>query len=247
MPLINITVPVLNEAGQLAASIGTLHRFLCEHCRFEFEIVVADNGSTDGTLSIARDLAGKCPSVRVLRLEEKGRGRALKRAWSESRAEICSYMDVDLSTDLHAFPSLVESLIGGGFDLAIGSRLLKPALTTRGIKRELISRCYNLLVKAAFRTRFSDAQCGFKAITRPAAQTLLPLVEDNGWFLDTELLVLAEKLGYRIFDLPVQWNDDPDSRVKIARTAWEDLKGIVRVRRNLWRGEYAGAGKEKNS
>jgi glycosyltransferase involved in cell wall biosynthesis len=247
MPLINITVPVLNEAGQLAASIGTLHRFLSEHCRFEFEIVVADNGSTDGTLSIARDLAGKCPSVRVLRLEEKGRGRALKRAWRESRAEICSYMDVDLSTDLHAFPSLVESLIGGGFDLAIGSRLLKPALTTRGIKRELISRCYNLLVKAAFRTRFSDAQCGFKAITRPAAQTLLPLVEDNGWFLDTELLVLAEKLGYRIFDLPVQWNDDPDSRVKIARTAWEDLKGIVRVRRNLWRGEYAGAGKEKNS
>jgi hypothetical protein len=146
-------------------------------------------------------------------------------------------------------PGLLDrflALAGVGFDLAAGSRLLKPCLTTRGFKRELISRCYNRLVKAVFRTRFSDAQCGFKAITRPAAQALLPLAEDNGWFLDTELLVLAEKLGYRIFDLPVQWNDDPDSRVRIARTAWEDIKGIVRVRRNLWRGRYAGLGKEKD-
>lgn len=236
--LINITVPVYNEEASLAASIATLHQFLTAHARFEWEIVIANNASTDRTLSIAHALAKTFPGVRVAHLDQKGRGRALKKVWSESRADILSYMDVDLSSNLYAFPPLIEALLCGGFDIGIGSRLLKASTTRRSFKREFISRVYNLIVKAVFGTKFSDAQCGFKAITQRAAQELLPRIEDNNWFLDTELLVIAEKTGYRIFDLPVSWIEDLDSRVSIVRTAFEDLKGIVRMRRNFWLKKY---------
>jgi glycosyltransferase involved in cell wall biosynthesis len=238
---VNVTIPVFNEELRLPHSLPKLHRFLTEHCRFQFELVIADNASTDRTWQIAHSFSQRYEGVRVVHLEEKGRGRALKNVWTESVADLLSYMDVDLSTDLSAFPPLVEALISGGFDVATGSRLLKPSLTTRRLKRELISRSYNRLIKLLFRTRFSDGQCGFKAITRQAAKELLPLVEDTGWFFDTELLVLAEKLGYRIFDLPVRWVDDSDSRVKILRTAWEDAKGLMRVRRDLAAGRYGRA------
>jgi len=234
-----VAIPVFNEEQRLAKSLGTLHHFLSRSCRFEFDLVIADNGSVDQTAEVARALAKAHTGVRVVRLREKGRGRALKRVWGESRADILSYMDVDLSTDLNCFPPLVESLLCGGFDLAVGSRLLKPALTTRGVKRESISRAYNLLVRSLFHTQFSDAQCGFKALTKQAAGVLLPLVEDNNWFMDTELLILAETFGFRIFDMPVKWADSSESRVKICRTAWEDLVGLLRLRRSLWQGRLA--------
>ncbi|MGA2866765.1 MAG: dolichyl-phosphate beta-glucosyltransferase [Verrucomicrobiota bacterium] len=228
--LINIVVPVYNEEGVLAESLGELTAFLAGDCPYPCELVIADNGSTDSTLEIAHGLAAQYASVSVLHLDQQGRGGAVKRAWSQSQAEVLSYMDVDLSTDLEAFPTLIEALISGGNDIATGSRLLDPALTERSFKRELISRAYNLLVRSMFHTRFSDAQCGFKAITRQAARELLPLVEDNAWFMDTELFVIAEKLGYRIFDLPVRWVEEPNSRVRLWRTAWEDIKGLLRVR-----------------
>ena len=240
--LANVTIPVCNEAERLPRSLPQLHRFLRENCPFEFEVVIADNGSTDGTSDLAADLAREHPQVRVLRLEEPGRGRALKRAWRESGADILSYMDVDLSTDLAAFGPLIKPLAEGGFDMAIGSRLLPGSVTTRGWKRDLISRCYNRLIKLGFRTQFADAQCGFKAITRSAAAALLPLVEDDAWFFDTELLILAETLGYRVFELPVRWVDDSDSHVRIWRTAIEDIKGLLRVRRSLARTIHPAAG-----
>lgn len=236
-----VVIPAFNEEAQLGASVKILDEFLSRHFRIDYEIVIADNGSTDRTLEFARQLGYERRTIRVVHLNEKGRGRALKSAWLASRADLLSYMDVDLSTDLSAFPPLIEGLMSGGFDLATGSRLLKPELIKRGWKREFISRCYNVLVKVMFHTRFSDAQCGFKAITRPAAQALLPLVEDNGWFFDTELLVLAEKVGYRIFDLPVRWVDDSDSRVRIIRTAWDDIKGLIRMRKNCVGGRYGRA------
>ena len=236
--LVNITIPVFNEERRLEESLPKLHGFLFGHCPFNFEIVIADNASTDRTLDCARGFSETHPAVRVVHLEQKGRGRAIKKVWSESQADVLSYMDVDLSTDLAAFPSLIEALISGRFDLAIGSRLLKSSLTTRGFKREFISRGYNQLIKMFFHTRFSDAQCGFKAITREGASALLPLVEDNGWFMDTELLILAEKLGYRISDLAVRWVDDSDSRVKIWSTALGDIRGLVRVKGNFKRGKY---------
>jgi glycosyltransferase involved in cell wall biosynthesis len=231
--LVNITIPVFNEEVQLRDSVLRLNRFLqgIKDCRFE--IVVADNGSTDRTAEIAEQLSRKLDSVQVTRLNQKGRGAAVKKVWLESSADILSYMDVDLSSDIHAFPDLIEPLISGQFDLAVASRRLRPELTTRSWKREFISRSYNWLVKLVFQTSFSDAQCGFKAISRQAAQDLLPLVEDKKWFMDTELLVLAEKLGYRIFDMPVRWIDDPDTRVKLIRTAVDDLKGMILLRRKL--------------
>jgi glycosyltransferase involved in cell wall biosynthesis len=236
--LVNVTIPVYNEEKILPPSIATLHDFLTKHARFDWEIVIANNASIDLTQEVAEGLARQYSGVRVIYLDLKGRGRALKKVWTESTADILSYMDVDLSTNLYALPPMIEALIGGGFEIGIGSRLLKASTTRRSFKREIISRGYNLLVKAFFATRFSDAQCGFKAITRRAADVLLPVIEDTGWFFDTELLVVAEKRGYRIFDLPVSWIEDLDSRVKIVRTAVDDIKGLIRVRRGFWNGAY---------
>ncbi len=236
--LVNVTIPVYNEEKILPSSIASLHEFLTKHARFDWEIVIANNASIDRTQEVAEGLARQYAGVRVVHLDLKGRGRALKKVWTESSADYLSYMDVDLSTNLYALPPMIEALISGGFEIGIGSRLLKASTTRRSIRREVVSRGYNLLVKTFFATKFSDAQCGFKAITRPVADALLPVVTDTGWFFDTELLVIAEKLGYRIFDLPVSWVEDMDSRVKIVRTAVDDIKGLIRVRRNFWGGVY---------
>jgi len=148
-------------------------------------------------------------------------------------------MDVDLSTDLNALLPLVAPLISGHSDLAIGSRLSRSSRVVRGAKREFISRTYNLILRGSLQARFSDAQCGFKAIRRDVAQELLPLVEDTGWFFDTEMLVLAERAGLRIHEVPVDWVDDPDSTVHIAKTATDDLKGVWRVGRALATGSLS--------
>jgi glycosyltransferase involved in cell wall biosynthesis len=231
--LINITIPVFNEEKMLAGTIEKLAGFVNSHLRDRCEIVIANNGSTDRTLEIAHQLQGVYPHVRVLDVIEKGRGGALKRAWAESQADILTYMDCDLSTDLACFMPLIEPLLAGAHQISIGSRLLSFSRTTRGLKRSLISKSYNILVHTLFNPQFSDAQCGFKAITKKAFTELHPLIEDNGWFMDTELLLVAEQLGYQIFDLPVRWTDDPDSKVKIFRTAFEDLKGLWRLKRKF--------------
>lgn len=239
MLLVNITLPVYNEEAQLSSSVSALGGFLEAHRELSWEVVIADNGSTDGTLAAARDLSQRA-HIRVAHSDRKGRGGAVKQVWLESTADILSYMDINLSTDLAALPLLIDALASGRFDVATGSRLQAASVTTRSWQREVVSRCYNWIVKAALRTRFSDAQCGFKAITREAAARLLPAVEDTGWFFDTELLVLAEKSGYRIYDLPVRWTEDQDSRVKILSTVWADLRGIIRLYRKLRRGACAG-------
>jgi glycosyltransferase involved in cell wall biosynthesis len=228
-----VAIPVYNEAGQLGDSVREVHGFLGAQARFDWEILIVNNGSTDGTLAIARGLTRDLPGVRVFHLDQKGRGGALSQAWAQRAADILTYMDVDLSTEIEAFPRLVEPLLSGACDLATGSRLLRESRTTRCLRRDLLSHGYNWLVRACFHTQFSDAQCGFKAITRRAARELLPLVHDTGWFWDTELLVIAEKLGYRIFDLPVRWVEDRDSRVKVWSTVIHDLRGIIRLRRRL--------------
>ena len=227
---VEVVVPVYNEEAALPESIPILCAYLETYFPYRWTVVIADNASSDDTLAVARKLAADDPRVSVLHLDEKGRGRALKAAWLASEADIAAYMDVDLSTNLWSFLPLVAPLATGHSDLAIGSRLLRGAMVTRQWKRELISRCYNLLIKAMFRNDFSDAQCGFKAIKRSAAQKLLPQVEDNEWFFDTELLLLAEEQGYRISEVPVDWIEDLDSRVDVASTALDDIKGLLRVR-----------------
>jgi putative flippase GtrA len=232
-PAVDIVVPVYNEATTIAASVCRLYGYLTEKFPFSFRVTIADNGSTDGTGVVADALAQYLPHVRVVRLAEKGRGRALHAVWSESDAHVLAYMDVDLSTDLSALLPLVAPLLSGHSDLAIGSRLTNGARVVRGSKREFISRTYNAILHAALATRFSDAQCGFKAIRADRARELLPLVEDRAWFFDTELLVLAERAGLRIHEVPVDWVDDPDSRVDIVATAKADLRGVLRLVRDL--------------
>ncbi len=240
MARVDCVIPVYNEAHVLAQSIGTLHRFLSERLAdHDWQIVIADNGSTDATLAAAQRLAAELSRVRVLHLPEKGRGRALRRAWLESDADALSYMDVDLSTELEHYPQLVDAVVSGRCDVASGSRLARGARVRRSPRREVLSRGYNLIIRSWMRTRFRDAQCGFKTVRRDAAQRLLPLVRDNEWFFDTELLVLAEKLRYRVCEIPVRWTEDPDTRVRIARTVRQDLRGLWR----LWRTRpWASAG-----
>lgn len=228
-PRVEIVVPVYNEEVALAPSVRRLHEHLDTQLPLDWQITIADNASTDGTPRVAAALAADLPAVRVLRLEEKGRGRALRTAWLVSDADVVAYMDVDLSTDLNALLPLVAPLVSGHSDLAIGSRLARGAHVVRGAKRELISRAYNRLLHLALATRFTDAQCGFKAVRADVARRLLPAVRDDGWFFDTELLVLAQREGLRIHEVPVDWVDDPDSRVDIVGTALGDLRGIARL------------------
>jgi glycosyltransferase involved in cell wall biosynthesis len=228
-PSVEIVVAVFNEEAALEGSIRRLHRYLGAELPFSWRIVIADNASTDATPAIALALAHELPGVELLRIDRKGRGRALREAWSRSDAKVLCYMDVDLSTDLRALLPLVAPLLSGHSDLAIGTRLARSARVVRGPKRELISRGYNRLLHTALRARFSDAQCGFKAVTATAAGRLLDDVRDDGWFFDTELLVLAQRRGLRIHEVPVDWVDDPDSRVDIVRTAIEDLRGVARL------------------
>jgi len=227
--VLDIVVPVYNEEVDLEPSVRRLHEHLSGQFPYPFRITIADNASTDATPRIAMRLAAELPDVTALRLPEKGRGRALRAAWSASDAQVLAYCDVDLSTDLAALLPLVAPLISGHSDLAIGTRLARSSRVVRGAKREFISRSYNLLLRGTLGAGFSDAQCGFKAIRADVARRLLPLVEDTGWFFDTELLVLAERSGLRIHEVPVDWVDDPDSRVDIVATAIADLKGIARL------------------
>src|SRR5205814_7504080 len=222
-----------NEEPALERSVRRLHAFLRDGFPFSWRIVIADNASTDATPQIADRLAAELPEVEALRLEAKGRGRALRTAWTSSSARVVAYMDVDLSTDLRALLPLVAPLLSSHSDVAIGTRLANGSNVVRGAKRELISRAYNALLRTVLRARFSDAQCGFKAMRTDTARELLAEVRDDGWFFDTELLVLAQRRGLRIHEVPVDWVDDPDSRVDLLATTLADLRGVVRVGRAL--------------
>lgn len=229
IPLIDIVIPVYNEQAALERSIRLLHNYLGDGMPFAWRIVIADNASADATLGIAHALRGELRALDVVHLPAKGRGRALRTAWSRSDADVLCYMDVDLSTDLNALLPLIAPLLSGHSDLAIGSRLASGAHVVRGAKREVISRSYNRLLRIVLGARFSDAQCGFKAIRADVAHDLLPLVQDHGWFFDTELLVLAQRRGLRIHEVPVDWIEDRDSRVDIVQTALTDLLGVGRL------------------
>ncbi|HWJ62951.1 MAG TPA: glycosyltransferase [Acidimicrobiales bacterium] len=232
---VEIVVPVYDEEVVLDRSIRALHDYLADRFPLPWLITIVDNASTDGTWARAAALHADLPEVQAMRLGEKGRGRALRSAWSQSPAPVVAYMDVDLSTDLDALLPLVAPLLSGHSDVAIGTRLAAGSRVTRGPKREAISRTYNLILRTTLHSGFSDAQCGFKAVRSDVVRALLPLIEDQGWFFDTELLVLAEHNGLRIHEVPVDWVDDPDSRVDILRTATDDLRGVGRMLRRFAR------------
>lgn len=233
---LEIVVPVYNEEAVLENSISRLSEYLTHEMPSTWKITIADNASTDRTPVIAARLSEILPNVEYRRLEVKGRGLALRDAWGASKAKVLAYLDVDLSTDLAALPPLVAPLLSGHSDISIGTRLGQSSRVSRGPKREFISRSYNFLLRRTMQVRFSDAQCGFKAIRADVAHRLLPHVEDNGWFFDTELLIIAERSGLRIHEIPVDWVDDPDSRVDITQTALDDLRGMLRVAGALVKG-----------
>jgi putative flippase GtrA len=241
-PEVEIVVPVLNEEHALGPSIRRLVAYLRAEFPFRAVITIADNGSSDGTWALAEELAAGLPEVQAVRLAERGRGRALRQCWLASKAEVVAYMDVDLSSGLEGLLPLVAPLLSGHSDVTIGTRLARGARVTRGPRREVISRCYNLLLQAALDAGFSDAQCGFKAIRADKARLLLPLIQDNAWFFDTELLILAERAGLRVHEVPVDWIDDPDSRVDVVGTATADLRGVARLCWSSWRGTLAVPG-----
>ncbi len=241
-PVIEVVIPVHNEQRALPGTIRRLHELLSTELPYSWRIVIVDNASTDGTPRVARALADDLPGVDVLALAEKGRGRALRAAWTTSDADVLCYMDVDLSTDLRALLPLVAPLVTGHSDVAIGTRLAHGAHVVRGPKRELISRSYNHLLHLTLGARFSDAQCGFKAVRADVARRLVPKVRDEAWFFDTELLVLAQRQGLRIHEVPVDWVDDPDSRVEVLRTALDDLRGIARLLVTMPTARFLGVG-----
>ena len=226
---VDIIIPIYNEQEELTRNIKKLHAYLKKNLKhYLWHITIADNASTDNSLSITKKLVLILTNVGYIHLSKKGRGRAVKRAWSESKSDILVYMDVDLSTDLECLPPFLDSL--KTHDIAIGSRLLpKSKVINRPVKREILSRGYNILIKLFFRTGFSDAQCGFKAVTRKVVNELIPYIEDNAWFFDSELLIIGEKLGYKIFEQPVLWIDNPGSTVRVLGTVQGDLKGLLRL------------------
>ena len=226
---VDIVVPVYNEEKILEKSISTLTDFLKKNFKHDWQIIIADNASIDKTLEIANNLSKKYKKVKVLHLDQKGRGRALRAAWTQSKADIVSYMDVDLSTDLKFFPLMVDSLLQG-YDVATGSRLMKGAEIKRSLKREILSRGYNVLVRLILGVNYKDSQCGFKAVTREIVDKIVPEVKDNAWFFDSELLFRAHKRGYKIKEIPVKWIEDEDSRVKIVNTVTNYLKSIAVLR-----------------
>ncbi len=235
MASVEILLPVLNEQKVLESSVRTLHAFLGDNLtEYTWRITVADNGSTDDTFRIAQRLESELSGVAALHIPEAGRGRALSLGWLASDADVLAYMDIDLSTDLAAFPELVWRIADGIDDVAAGTRLGRGSETTRSLKREVLSRGFVFLINAMFWTRLRDTQCGFKAMSRRAARRLLPLVEDTGWFWDTELLLLASRGGWNVGFVPVRWVEDTDSRVKIGKTVLRDLKGLMRMRGFDW-------------
>ncbi|HEY8294492.1 MAG TPA: bifunctional glycosyltransferase family 2/GtrA family protein [Micrococcaceae bacterium] len=232
-PVLDVCIPVFNEEGNLESCLRRLHSHLRSHFPHSFRITVADNASSDSTLAIAERLARELPELAVVHLGEKGRGNALRRVWLASDSPVLAYMDVDLSTDLAALPLLIAALLSGHSDIAVGTRLSHGSRVVRGARREFISRSYNLILHSTLGAHFSDAQCGFKAIRADVAARLLPYTTDKAWFFDTELLVLAERCGLRVHEVPVDWTDDPDSSVDIIPTALADLRGILRLTREL--------------
>jgi glycosyltransferase involved in cell wall biosynthesis len=228
---VEITVPVYNEERELEKNITILYEFCRKNLTsYNWHITIADNASTDNTPLIASAIEKSNPEISHFRLEQRGRGRAVKRVWVESEKDLCVYMDLDLSTDLIHLPKLLWAL-QHNYDVAIGSRLAKGAkVEGRTLLRELTSRVLNFFfIQFFFHTHFTDAQCGFKGVTRQIVENLIPKIKDNDWFFDGELLIIAEKGGYKIYEEPVHWVDNPGSTVRLISTIWGDLMSIKRL------------------
>ena len=232
----DVTIPVLDEEATLQSQTAKLHAFLRKHYPDlqQWNILIADNGSTDATPDLARELEQEYPNVHLVKVPRRGVGLALKTSWGQSQADIVGYMDLDLATDLKHFPETYERLTQGGCDLVYASRLHRDAkVINRPFKREVSSRGFNLILKWYLGVGFSDGMCGFKFLRRQHLDRLMEYgARNDGWFFSTELLTVAEWLDLNICELPVTWTDDAgSSKVKILPLAKRYLRSMRDLKR----------------
>ncbi|MFH0861296.1 MAG: glycosyltransferase [Candidatus Altiarchaeota archaeon] len=223
-----MVLPVYNEVEILENSVRTVHDFLMNQSAWDWTIILADNASTDRTLELAINLSNTLKGIKLLHLDQKGRGGALRASWGECDADVFCYSDIDLSVDIKYLPKLVENIVSGS-DIVVGSRHKRGASVSRSFRREFFSRGYNLLLKVFFGVGFSDAQCGFKAINRRVLKDIVPAVKDNAFFFDSELLILAERKGYKITELPVKWVEGEHTKVSVIQLIRDYVKNILRL------------------
>jgi glycosyltransferase involved in cell wall biosynthesis len=234
-PLIELVLPVFNEEDVIEDSVVTLNRFMEKNCKFPWQITVFSNGSTDNTVEIGNQLSRRFSRVNFVHIPERGKAKAYKSIWPSSQASIVGFMDADLSTELEAIPKCIDA-IKNGADIAIGDRHTVGALIERSLKRTMLSRGYNMLIKLLFpHTKVRDAHCGFKFLKKSVARSLLPHIRDDCWFFDTELLMLAEQTGHKIEQIPVLWVERKASKVRVTRVVTDYLFNLLKLRVRMWR------------
>lgn len=231
---VDITIPVHNQERGLAPVVRRLHAYVMSEFPFSARITIVDNASTDTTWAVALRLARELPDVRLVRLNETGRGRALAAAWLTSDSRVVAYMDPDLSIHLSGLAPLVAPIMSGHSDISIGSRLAPGAHARRSSKDQLIRRGYNLLLRAVLGVRFKDTRCGFKALRADVARRLVPAVGNRKLFFDTELLVQAARSGFRVHEIAVDRVEGAASRFDVVPTAIDDLLGVARLAVRRW-------------
>jgi glycosyltransferase involved in cell wall biosynthesis len=214
---VTVVFPAYNEADELQNAVDQVIQALNEFTR-SYEIIIAEDGSTDGTDKIAETLAEKYPFVKHIHGEKRlGRGTALKNAFKHSRGEVLVYMDLDLATDLKHLKALVDAVESEGYDFATGSRMLQESQVKRSGTRNIASKTYNFMVRAVLGSKLKDHQCGFKAFQREPLMQILDEVGANHWFWDTEILVRAHRRGYRIKEIPVSWTGGRETKVRLFK------------------------------
>ncbi len=231
-----IVIPTYNEERIIKQNIDQLFDF-CENNlqKYKWRIIVADNGSTDRTIKIVKEQKQKYSNLEYFHLSQLGKGLAIKKAWQDYIADVNIFMDADLATELKFTPTLIKGIAEEKYDLIIGSRYHKQSKCKRPLMRSVCSKSYNFILKMLFNIKLTDTHCGFKALSKPAVQKIIPKIKNNGLFFDTELLILARHYNLNIKEIPVNWTEEKGrkTKVKILRTALDYLKEIVKLKYRL--------------
>jgi glycosyltransferase AglD len=232
---VSIIIPVYNENGKLKRAVDETMAKLSE-LAYHFEILIAEDGSSDGTYESASKLASENPNIRHLHSDRRlGRGNALSRAIKAAKGDVVCYIDVDLATDMGYLPILINSVLSGDCDFATGSRLMPQSNTQRSPMRSIASKTYNWMVRVLLDSKLYDHQCGFKAFRRALVLNLLDQVKDGHWFWDTELLVRGQHEGLRIKEIPVKWLGSNSTKVELKKDVYCMGSQIFRLRNDLQR------------